>query len=242
MIGGALAVLAACTTESVLRPEAGVGSSAALVRPDASPSRGGLLQRIGFPSLTRTPPSMMPESELQCRKALKKLGVTYRDIPRIDDGGGCGIDYPVEVSGLPGGVELKPAAKLNCAMAETFARWTRKELSPAARLRYLSGIKTIRQGSAYSCRTIGNRRGGTLSEHAKGNAIDIMDITLKNGKVIDVARPSLFAIRKRGLLNSVRGDACDYFSTVLGPGYDRAHKDHFHFDLKKRRSGYKACK
>lgn len=242
VIGGALALLAACTSESVLRPDIGVGSSTASVRPAMPGSGGGLLQRIGFPPLTRTPPPLMPESELQCRKALRKLGVTFHDVATIDDGGGCGIDYPVEVSGLPGGVELKPAATLNCAMAETFARWTRNELSPAARLRYLSGIRTIRQGSSYSCRTIGNKRGGTLSEHAKGNALDIMDITLKNGRIIDVARPSLFAFRKRGLLNSVRGDACDYFSTVLGPGYDRAHKDHFHFDLKERRSGYKACR
>ena len=38
------------------------------------------------------------------------------------------------------------------------------------------------------------------------------------------------------------GDACSYFTTVLGPGYDRAHKDHFHFDLMERRNGYKACR
>ena len=184
----------------------------------------------------------MPESEAICRKKLRKLGVTFRDLPAIDDGGGCGIPYPVEISVLPGGVNLKPAATLNCNMAEAFARWTKEELTPAARLRYLSGIGTIRQGSAYSCRTIGNKRGGRLSEHAKGNALDVMEIILKNGRSVDVRRPGLFAFRQRGLLNSVRSDACSYFSTVLGPGYDRAHRDHFHFDLMQRRSGYKACR
>ncbi len=242
LVAGCGILVAACTTESVLRPEVSVGSSVASIAPRPEPKRRNLISRIGFPSMTRNQPGLMPESEMQCRRKLRKLGVTFKDIPTIADGGGCGIAYPVEVSGLPGGVELKPAAKLNCTMAEAFARWTKKELTPAARLRYFSGIRTIRQGSSYSCRTIGNRRGGRLSEHAKGNAIDIMDITLKNGKKIGVRRPGPFSFRKRGLLNSVRGDACDYFSTVLGPGYDRAHKDHFHFDLMARRSGYKACK
>ncbi len=46
----------------------------------------------------------------------------------------------------------------------------------------------------------------------------------------------------RGLLNTVRSDACSYFTTVLGPGYNPEHADHFHFDLMQRRSGYRACK
>ena len=237
-----VAALTACTADGVMRPEIGVGTTVSSIRPKIDPARSSLVQRVGFPSLARSEPEVMPDSELQCRKNLRKLGVTFRDLPAIDDGGGCGIAYPVEVTGLPRGVELTPAATLNCTMAETFARWTRSELVPAAKRRYFSGIRKIRQGSSYSCRTIGNRRGGTLSEHAKGNALDVMDITLKNGRKIDVRRPSLFAFRQRGLLNSVRGDACDYFTTVLGPGYDRAHKNHFHFDLMERRGGYKACR
>ncbi len=235
-------VLAACTTEGVLRPEVGIGTGASSVRPKIDPKPSGLLHRVGFPSLTRTQLGIMPEEELQCRTNLRKLGVSFRDLPPIDDGGGCGIDYPIEVTGLPRGIELAPAATLNCTFAETFARWTKKELNPASKRRYFSGIRKIRQGSSYSCRTIGNKRGGRLSEHAKGNALDVMDVTLKNGKKIDVRKPGLFSFRQRGLLNSVRGDACSYFSTVLGPGYNRAHKDHFHFDLMERRSGHKACR
>ena len=53
---------------------------------------------------------------------------------------------------------------------------------------------------------------------------------------------SFFAFRQRGLLNNVRSDACDYFTTVLGPGYDIFHRDHFHFDLMQRRNGHRACR
>jgi hypothetical protein len=125
-------------------------------------------------------------------------------------------------------------------MAATFANWTRKELAPAARLRYFSGIKTIHQGSSYSCRNIAGE--GVLSEHGKGNALDIMRVELNSGRDIDVRKPGLFAFRQRGFLNTVRADGCQYFTTVLGPGYNYDHRNHFHFDIKNRRNGYVACR
>jgi hypothetical protein len=43
-------------------------------------------------------------------------------------------------------------------------------------------------------------------------------------------------------LRSVRKDSCAYFNTVLGPGSDRYHKDHFHVDLMPLRPGrFKMC-
>ncbi|WP_204302975.1 extensin family protein, partial [Klebsiella pneumoniae] len=90
----------------------------------------------------------------------------------------------------------------------------------STRLRYLSGVNTIHQASSYSCRTMSNRPGANMSEHSKGNALDIAKITLNNGTDIKVQKPGFFAFRQRGLLNNVRSDACDYFTTVLGPGYD----------------------
>ena len=125
-------------------------------------------------------------------------------------------------------------------MAATFAAWTRKELMPSARLRYFSGVKTIHQGSSYSCRKI--RGTGVASEHSKGNALDVMRIELNSGRDIDVKKPGLFSFRQRGFLNNVCADGCQYFNTVLGPGYNYDHRNHFHFDLKHRRSGYRACR
>ena len=82
---------------------------------------------------------------------------------------------------------------------------------------------------------------GVLSEHGKGNALDVMSIELNNGDDIDVRKPGLFAFRTRGFLNNVRADGCQYFTTVLGPGYNYDHRNHFHFDLAKRRNGRHAC-
>lgn len=188
----------------------------------------------------QTAAPVMPADELECRRDLKRLGVVYRDLPPIDDGGACRIDYPVQVSGLSGGIKMKPAATLTCQMAAAFALWTKRDLAPAARTRYFSGIDTIRQGSSYSCRRIRGTR--VASEHSKGNALDVMSITLENGREIDVRRPGLFAFRQRSLLNKVRAEGCDYFTTVLGPGYNADHANHFHFDIKDRKNGYRACR
>jgi hypothetical protein len=175
-------------------------------------------------------------AEAACRRELKRLGVTFEDISPVGNGGarGCGIANPVRISKLPGGTVVKPAAVLNCRMAVAFAEWVRKDVQPAARTRYLSGVAEIQNMSSYSCRTIGNRRGGRLSEHSFGNAIDVGGVTLKNGKVLKVRKPGFFALRESSLLNKIRADACDRFTTVLGPGYNRDHADHFHLDLMSR--------
>ncbi|MEI9400972.1 extensin family protein [Mesorhizobium sp. Cs1330R2N1] len=249
--GVAIATISACTTGDVfaLQPAVDVGSqTAAVPQPDASQYSG--MQRLvpsnpymtqaAYPRMDEPMSSavQMPASEIDCRNELKRMGVVYQDIQPIHEGQ-CGIDYPVKVSAI-GSVAMKPAATLTCNMAATFAAWTKNELQPAARWRYFSGVKAIHQGSSYSCRNIAGE--GVLSEHGKGNALDVMSIELNNGDDIDVRKPGLFAFRTRGFLNNVRADGCEYFTTVLGPGYNYDHRNHFHFDIKNRKSGYRACR
>lgn len=188
-----------------------------------------------------SPPGMMPQSEVSCRAELRRLGVSFRDVARISDGPTCGIDYPIELSGLASGVAVRPAVKLNCQITLAFAKWVKFELVPSSRFRYLSGVERITPMGGYSCRKMNSRSSNPWSEHARGNAIDIGTITLKNGKEIDVRKKSFFAFREKGLLKSVRTDSCKYFSTVLGPGSDPSHWNHFHFDLRTRKSGYRHC-
>jgi hypothetical protein len=261
----ALSALSACTSGDVmeLRPQVDIDmQTSAAIRPEIDMTAAPDPVLAGYPRADEPapmseppaiepptveppmmePPMMEPMSadELTCRKQLKKLKVTFRELDPIRDSASCYIDHPIKVSRI-GGVDIKPAATLNCEMAEAFASWTRNELVPASRWRFLSGVKAIHQGSSYSCRRIAGTR-GTPSEHSLGNAIDVMKIELNNGKKIDVRKPGLFAFRKRGLLNTVRADGCEYFTTVLGPGYNADHADHFHFDIKSRRNGYRACR
>jgi len=189
------------------------------------------------PVVTGPPP--MPQDEIACRRELKKLGVVWKEMSPIRDSASCQIDHPIKVSGLPDSIKMSPPAVLNCEMALTFAKWTEEELNPAARRRYWSRVKTIHQLSSYSCRRI--NRSHSMSEHSTGNALDVGRIELTSGRDIDVEKPGLFAFRTRGFLNTVRSDGCDYFTTVLGPGYNYDHRNHFHFDIKPRRGGRVAC-
>jgi len=204
--------------------------------------RFAFLPRISNPLARPEWVGGMPASERNCRSQLKRLGVVYDDISGFSKGNSCGISHPVKVSGFSGGIALKPAATLNCQITLAFAKWVKRELAPAARARYLSGVSSIKQMSSYACRTMNSESGAPMSEHSTGNAIDVGGVTLNNGRTIDVREPGFFNFREKSLLSTVRADSCDYFTTVLGPGYNQAHADHFHFDLRDRRQGYKTCK
>ncbi|MCF3639891.1 extensin family protein [Rhizobium sp. TRM95111] len=211
-------------------------------RPIAEEEREvAFIPRIADPMAVPESFGGMPAAEKSCRQRLRQLGVKFRDIPRISRGKSCGIDYPIELTGLSGGIAIKPAASVNCQITEAFAKWVKNELAPAVRFRYVGGISAIHQMSSYSCRTMNSRRGNPMSEHAKGNAIDVGRIALSNGKAIKIESKGFFAFREKGLLKAVRSDSCKYFTTVLGPGSDRYHKDHFHFDLRARKKGGRYC-
>ena len=235
------------------------GDGSRVAAPSRVPTNRGGMQEVAMirpnnpaPSMTDGPMSqrddswirgVMPQSEVSCRAELRRLGVEFEDRPRIAPGGSCGIDYPVKLSGLSGNIDVKPAVTLNCQTTLAFAKWVKNELAPSARLRYLTGVRRITPLGGYSCRRMNNssQRYNPMSEHAKGNAIDIGAITLKDGHDIDVRKKGFFSMREGALLKSVRSDSCKYFNTVLGPGSNAEHWNHFHFDLRSRNGGKRYC-
>lgn len=194
----------------------------------------------------QAPPPMssaMPDSEVQCRRELRQMGVVFEDKPAISQGPACQVPYPVSLRGLSGSIAVKPAVTLNCQVTLAFAKWVKNELAPAARTRYWSGIGTIVPLGGYSCRRMNNssQRYNPMSEHAHGNAIDVGRFVLKNGHEIDIRKKGLFSFREGALLKAVRSDSCNYFDTVLGPGSNPEHWNHFHFDLRERNGGRRYC-
>ena len=185
------------------------------------------------------PVAALSRAEKQCRRELEKLKVAFTPVPSVHGAGECGIAAPLKVTALSKRIALKPAATMNCRTALASARWAHRELAPAARRRYASNVREVRHMSAYSCRRI--RGSGRLSEHGRGNALDVGSITLGNGRKIDIAKPGFFSFREKSFLKAIRKGACKHFRTVLGPGSDRDHADHFHFDMKARRSGSTYC-
>jgi hypothetical protein len=88
-----------------------------------------------------------------------------------------------------------------------------------------------------------NEAAGTLSEHAKGNALDIAALALSDGRRVAVRPADRPAPDVTAFLVAVRTTACDYFLTVLGPGSDGAHAAHLHLDLglHGRTANYRIC-
>lgn len=140
-----------------------------------------------------------------------------------------------------GPVEIKPAATLACPMVSALDRWIIDSVQPAARRWFRQPVVEIRQISAYSCRGMNGQRGARISEHAFGNALDIASFTLADGRKITVKNGWRGSPEEQGFLRDVQGAACEQFNTVLAPGSNRFHYDHFHFDLMRRGSGHRIC-
>jgi len=190
------------------------------------------------PNETRKDTPPVPTEELACRSRLRALGVDFAEHAPIDDPAGCAIAHPVIVKSLGRSIGLEPEAVLNCATAEATANFAAKVIAPAAKSVFGQDLASISNGSAYVCRP---RNGTTkLSEHAFGNAIDVGGFILAGGRAIAVTAAN--DPKEADFLAKTRMEACGPFKTVLGPGTDADHAQHFHFDLARRRNGGTYCR
>lgn len=206
--------------------------------------------RVMMPPLTKTTGKQIGQRQfkpiyskaeaLQCEAALKTLGVQYSVSEELDGSGDCGWERPVQVRGLPNGVKVHGDVKLRCEAALGLALWTKESVAPAAKEHLGTTLAGLDIGTSYHCRRRNGARTGKLSEHAFANGIDLMGFRFNPREPLKVTFQSGWKEKK--FQKQIRDDLCKYFTTVLGPGTDAAHKDHFHFDLAVRRKGYRYCK
>lgn len=140
---------------------------------------------------------------------------------------GCGIDNPVRVTSVAG-VRLSTAATINCDTAKALNTWITKGVVPV----YGKGqVVELQIFASYACRGRNNKKNAKVSEHGRGNAIDIGGFTLANGQVVSVLHDFNKPMRQ------VHKAACGIFGTTLGPGSDGYHENHMHFDVARHRNG-----
>lgn len=133
---------------------------------------------------------------------------------------GCGIPEAVRVTNVAG-VRLSTPATINCGTAKALKAWITKGVEPV----YGKGkVVQLEVAASYSCRPRNNKKGARISEHGRGNAIDISGLTFSNGKSVSVLRNYDKSMRK------IHKNACGIFGTTLGPGSDGFHENHLHFD------------
>ncbi len=146
----------------------------------------------------------------------------------------CAVPEPVRVSSVAG-LRLSQAANMDCTNAIALNTWVERGVKPAIG-RLGGGAVGLRVAAHYACRPRNNQAGAKISEHGKGHAIDIAGIELANGQTLTVLEG--WGSRQHGRrLAAMRSAACGTFGTVLGPGSDGFHRDHFHLDTARYRSG-----
>jgi hypothetical protein len=121
---------------------------------------------------------------------------------------------------------------VNCEVAETLATWISDAVNPAAERTLGGKVTNLRVAAGYACRGRNNIKGAKLSEHGRGNAIDISAIEIEGHGWVTVGKAG--GKSEQAFLANVRSSACGPFKTVLGPGSDKYHHDHFHLDLAQR--------
>ncbi|MEM7733384.1 MAG: extensin family protein [Pseudomonadota bacterium] len=152
---------------------------------------------------------------------------------------GCGIAEAVRVTAV-GGVSLSQGAVMECSTAEVLNSWVQNDVKRIIG-RTGGGVSELQVAAHYVCRTRNHKRGARISEHGKGRAIDISAFNLEDGSSISLTED--WRKGKRGrMLRDIRDSACGPFATVLGPGSDGYHEDHFHFDTAQRDNNYLYCR
>ena len=144
--------------------------------------------------------------------------------------GGCGWVNAVRLS-TAGGARVG-AEPLTCEMAAAFALWMTHEVQPTALAMLGSKVASVRDMGSYSCRNIiGNPLWkDARSQHATANAFDVGGFTLENGRSISVRRDWQGRDVEARFLREIHARSCRYFRVSLGPDFNPAHRDHFHFD------------
>ena len=155
-------------------------------------------------------------------------------IGNVNGAGACGIEDAVRVKSVAG-VRLSPQPTIDCRTATALKRWVMDGAKPAVGGDG-GGVASLRLVSDYTCRNRNNASSGRLSEHSYGRAVDVAGIKLASGREITVLDDwNSRADGKR--LREMWQSACGTFGTVLGPNANRLHRDHFHFDTARYRSG-----
>ena len=166
-----------------------------------------------------------------CEAALAGSTLRYRAVEDRRTGEDCGFENAVRVAGSD--LSYGAGFVATCRLAVGLALWETHVLQPAARASFGAEVRGIDHFGTYACRNVNNRQTGRRSQHAFANAIDIAGFRLADGRHVTVLHDWQDAgdDPAANFLAAVHDGACGIFGTVLGPAYNAAHRNHFHFDM-----------
>lgn len=162
-----------------------------------------------------------------CARLLRSPSIEATQVADQPIANGCGWMNGVRLNAA-GGARVS-VDRITCEAAAGLALWLAHDVQPRAEAMFGAKVASVQHLGSYACR---NMRGsaGMRSEHARANALDIAGFTLTTGKQISVARHWAGDGPEARFLRAVHADACRTFRVALGPDYNVAHRDHFHYD------------
>lgn len=179
-------------------------------------------------------PAWRTQAENVClSRGLVKPSAFVTPLPEIDGPGICGMTHPFRISALAdGAISLDKPVTIDCSMVPALEAWLAEVVQPSAQARLGAAVVGLESFGAYSCRSIDHLEGAQLSEHAFGNAIDVSGFKLADGREISIVREwKKTDTQESAFLHEIQAGACQHFTTVLAPGSDPFHYNHFHLDL-----------
>ncbi len=178
--------------------------------------------------------------ERQCLSNLGQRSANFTPIPDRFYGAGCSTLGTVHLASLQSddaALALSNLGPVTCPLANSFAGWARFGVDRAAQQILGSRLVRIETMGSYSCRDVAGS--GRRSAHATANAIDVSAFILADGRRISVEDDWAGGTApEQRFLGTIHSSACKRFGTVLGPGYNAAHRDHLHLEL----SGTSFCR
>lgn len=216
----------------------------------SSPLMEAELPNVDVPAVPKlngvqnSPPFDLSEVR-KCEFELKKRKIEFTVLDKITDPKGCLVERPLQLSGLSGGIALSGDIVARCGVVLALDNLISHVATPSAKQHLGKRLNEVKISTSYQCRTRNGVTGAKVSEHGFANGIDIIGFGFDDETVIAVS-PKEDITSSEGLNTAkfqvaVRAGACAYFTTVLGPGSNAAHAEHFHFDLAYRKDGYRLC-
>ncbi len=144
------------------------------------------------------------------------------------------MTHPFKVSALANGaVSVEKAVTIDCSMIPALEAWLAEVVQPsrprAVRVAKWSELEAF---GGYSCRSVDNIR-ELSSPNTPSAMLSISPASgSPNGREISIVRDWKKAdTQESAFLHEIHAGACQHFTTVLGPGADVFHYNHFHLDL-----------
>ena len=173
--------------------------------------------------------SRLADDPALCDQALASSGLRFSRQADSDASAKCPLQNTLRVQG--GDVALSSSFLASCPLAVAYVLFDIHTLQPAAQAVFGQRVARIDHLGSFACRNIYNRADSRLSQHASANALDLAGFRLADGRRISVLGDWTDSGDKGRFLRQVRDGACKQFSTVLGPEYNAAHRNHFHVDM-----------